>query len=235
MTDLGPLNYFLGILIVNNDSGLFLSQSKYATEILERAHKINCNPCRKPIDSEKKLGPDGPPIADPTFYCSLTGALQYLTFTRPDLSYAVQQLCLYIHDPREPHLNDLKRVLRYVCGTTELSVQLYRSSTSKLTAYCNADWASCPNTRRSTFGYYVFLGDNILSWSSNPSDTTPFHAPVLKPNIAGLLMPLLRHHGFVTYYGSFTHLFIPLLWSIVITLVLYTCLLIRCNISARSI
>ncbi|GJR62687.1 ribonuclease H-like domain-containing protein [Tanacetum coccineum] len=62
-----------------------------------------------PIDTEKKLGPEGSPVTDPTLYRSLAGSLQYLTFTRPDLSYAVQQLCLYMHDPREPHLNAMKR------------------------------------------------------------------------------------------------------------------------------
>ncbi|GKE45732.1 ribonuclease H-like domain-containing protein [Tanacetum coccineum] len=67
-----------------------------------------------PVDTEKKLGPEGSPVTDPTLYSSLAGALQYLTFTRPDLSYTVQQLCLFMHDPREPHLNDMKRVLRYL-------------------------------------------------------------------------------------------------------------------------
>ncbi|GJR62686.1 ribonuclease H-like domain-containing protein [Tanacetum coccineum] len=73
---------------------------------------LNCNPCRTSIDTEKKLGPEGSSVTDPTLYRSLAGSLQYLTFTRPDLSYAVQQLCLYMHDPREPHLNAMKRVLR---------------------------------------------------------------------------------------------------------------------------
>ncbi|GJV39167.1 ribonuclease H-like domain-containing protein [Tanacetum coccineum] len=77
--------------------------------ILERAHMLNCNPYRILVDTEKKLGPERSPVNDPTLYRSLAGALQYLTFTRPDLSYAVQQFCLYMHDPREPHLNAMKR------------------------------------------------------------------------------------------------------------------------------
>ncbi|GJU32762.1 ribonuclease H-like domain-containing protein [Tanacetum coccineum] len=125
MTDLGPLNYFLGISATRTTAGIFLSQTKYATEILERAQMLNCNPCRTPVDTEKKLGPEGSPVTDPTLYRSLAGALQYLTFTRPDLSYAVQQLCLYMHDPREPHLNAMKRVLRYLRGTTDLGLQLF--------------------------------------------------------------------------------------------------------------
>ncbi|GJW23775.1 ribonuclease H-like domain-containing protein [Tanacetum coccineum] len=171
MTYLGPLNYFLGISVTRTTSGIFLSQTKYATEILERAQMLNCNPCRTPVDTEKKLGPEGSPVTDPTLYRSLAGALQYLTFTRPDLSYAVQQLCLYMHDPREPHLNAMKRVLRYLRGTTDLGLQLFRSTTSQLIAYSDADWAGCPATRRSTSGYCVFLGDNLLTWSSKRQDT----------------------------------------------------------------
>ncbi|GJZ01053.1 ribonuclease H-like domain-containing protein [Tanacetum coccineum] len=171
MTDLGPLNYFLGISATRTTSGIFLSQMKYATEILEQAHMLNYNPCRTPIDTEKKLGPEGSPVTDPTLYRSLAGSLRYLTFTRPDLSYAVQQSCLYMHDPRDPHLNALKCVLHYLQGTTDLGLQLFRSTTSQLIAYSDADWACCPATRRSTSGYCVFLGDNLLTWSSKRQDT----------------------------------------------------------------
>ncbi|GKE22579.1 ribonuclease H-like domain-containing protein [Tanacetum coccineum] len=119
MTDLGSLNYFLGISVTRNASGMFLSQQKYATEVLDRAGMLNCKPCRTPVDTDSKLSADGAPIYDSTLYRSLAGALQYLTFTRPDISYAVQQACLFMHDPREPHLSALKRILR--CGLGGLS------------------------------------------------------------------------------------------------------------------
>ncbi|GJZ14279.1 ribonuclease H-like domain-containing protein [Tanacetum coccineum] len=166
MTDLGSLNYFLGISAQRTASGLFLSQSKFAEEILERAHIQHCNPCKTPVDTESKIRPEGYPVVNPTLYRSLAGALQYLTFTRPDLSYAVQQVCLYMHDPREPHLLALKRILRYVRGTLDHGLQLYASSMTQLVAYTDADWAGCPVTRRSTSGYCVFLRDNLLSWSA---------------------------------------------------------------------
>ncbi|GJU99144.1 ribonuclease H-like domain-containing protein [Tanacetum coccineum] len=171
MTDLGALNYFLGISVVRHPTGLFLSQKKYARQLLERAHMVNCNPSRTPIDTDSKLGPDGVPVQDPTLYRSLAGGLQYLTFTRPDLSYAVQQVCLYMHDPREPHFAALKRIMRYVQGTLELGLQLYASATTSLVGYTDADWAGCPSTRRSTSGYCVFLGDNLLSWSAKRQHT----------------------------------------------------------------
>ncbi|GJV67236.1 ribonuclease H-like domain-containing protein [Tanacetum coccineum] len=81
MTHLGPLNYFLGISATHTTAGIFLSQTKYDTEILERAQMLNCNPCRTPVDTKKKLGPEGSSVTDPTLYRSLAGALQYLTFT----------------------------------------------------------------------------------------------------------------------------------------------------------
>nr|GEW21223.1 ribonuclease H-like domain-containing protein [Tanacetum cinerariifolium] len=166
MTDLGSLNYFLGVSAQQTASGMFLSQSKFAAEILERAHMQKCNPCKTHVDTESKLGPDGEPVSDPTLYRSLDGALQYLIFTRPDISYAVQQVCLYMHDPRDPYFTALKRILRYVRGTIDHGFQLHVSSTAQLTAYTDADWAGCPVIRRSTSGYCVFLGDNLLSWSA---------------------------------------------------------------------
>ncbi|GJW65863.1 ribonuclease H-like domain-containing protein [Tanacetum coccineum] len=124
-----------------------------------------------PVDTEKMLGPEGSPVTDPTLYRSLAGALQYLTFTQPDLSYAVQQLCLYMHDPRKPYLNAMKRVLRYLRGTTDLGLQLFRSTTSQLIAYSDANWVGYPATHRSTSRYCVFLSDNLLTWSSKRQDT----------------------------------------------------------------
>ncbi|GKB06196.1 ribonuclease H-like domain-containing protein [Tanacetum coccineum] len=171
MTDLGQLNYFLGISVKRDSSGLFLSQKKYAIEILDRAHMDNCNPCRTPIDTESKLGSDGDPVSDPTLYRSLAGSLQYLTFTRPDISYAVEQVCLYMHDSQEPHFSALKRIAQYVCGTLDYGLQLFSSSTTDLVAYSDEDWAGCPTTRRSTSGYCVFLGNNLLSWSSKRQPT----------------------------------------------------------------
>nr|GEY07058.1 ribonuclease H-like domain-containing protein [Tanacetum cinerariifolium] len=134
MMDLCSLNYILGIFVARDSSRMFLSQRKYATEILERAHMVSCNPSRTPDDTESKLGADGEPIYDPTLYRSLAGALQYLTFTSPNISYAVQQVCLYMHDPREPYFSALKWILSYVHGTLGHGLQLFYPSTTSLVA-----------------------------------------------------------------------------------------------------
>ncbi|KAJ9546692.1 hypothetical protein OSB04_019235 [Centaurea solstitialis] len=91
MSDLGPLSFFLGIAASRSKSGLFLSQSAFAQEILAQADMVSCNPCSTPADTKTKLAVDGEPVPNPTLYRSLAGALQHLTFTRPDIAYAVQQ------------------------------------------------------------------------------------------------------------------------------------------------
>ncbi|GKE14525.1 ribonuclease H-like domain-containing protein [Tanacetum coccineum] len=130
----GTLSRYKARLAVNGSTDVLI---KYATEILERAHIVNCNPSRTPVDTKSKLGDVGDP-----------------------------QVCLYMHDRQEPHLSALKRILRYVHDTLDHGLQLFLSSTTSLVAYSNADWAGCPTTRRSTSGYCVFLGNNLLSWSS---------------------------------------------------------------------
>ena len=123
-----------------------------------------CKPCSTSVDTNPKVAADGGvPVADASEYCNLAGALQYLTFTRPDIAYAVQRVCLHMHDPREPHLLALKRILRYLHGTLHLGLLLRPSTSSDLVVYTDADWVGCPDTRKSTSGYAVFLGDNLIS------------------------------------------------------------------------
>jgi hypothetical protein len=104
-----------------------------------------------------------PPVHDPTAYRNLSGALQYLTFTRFDIAYAVQQVCLHMHDPCEPHLTATKHILQYLQGTLDHGLFLHRVSTLDLIVYTDADWADYPDILRSTSGYVVFLGDTLIS------------------------------------------------------------------------
>jgi hypothetical protein len=174
MKDLGQLHHFLGMHVQRRSGGFLLSQRQYMLDILDRAGMATCKPCSTPVDTSSKLSAtSGEPLsaADATDFRRLAGALQYLTFTRPDIAYAVQQVCLHMHAPRDSHLVALKRILRYVRGTLHLGLQLHRSSIEELTAYSDADWAGCPDTRKSTSGYAVFLGANLISWSSKRQAT----------------------------------------------------------------
>jgi hypothetical protein len=164
--DLGRLHHFLGLSVSHQDGSLFLSQHHYAYEILKRAGMTDCKSCSTPVDTHTNLSADGPPVVDLTHYRSLVGALQYLTFTHPDIAFTVQQVCLYMHDPRKPHMSDVKHILRYLQGTLAHGLLLQKTSPADFIVYTDADWASCPGTRKSTSGYSVFLGNNLISWSS---------------------------------------------------------------------
>ena len=118
MKDLGSLHHFLGVVVQRQKDTLFLSQRQYTLDILPGHGMSDCKPCPTPVDTCAKVSADaGPSVDDPTTYSSLVGALQYLTFTRPDIAYAVQQVCLHMHDPREVHLVAAKQILRYLQGT----------------------------------------------------------------------------------------------------------------------
>jgi hypothetical protein len=105
----------------------------------------DCKLCSMPVDTQAKLfEDDGPPVADAMSYLSLTGALQYLTFSSPDIAYAIQQVCLHMHTPWEPHLTTLKRILRYLRSSLDYDLLLRLSPTSELVIYTDADWLSVP-------------------------------------------------------------------------------------------
>jgi hypothetical protein len=147
----------------------------------------DCKPCSTPVDTQTKLSEDDEPlVVDLASYRSLTGMLQYLTFSRPDIAYSVQRVCLHMHTPREPHLIALKRILLYLRVSLDYSLLLRPSPTSKLVVYTDADWVGCLDTRRSTSGYVVFLGANLVSWA--PSGNPLSSAPV--PRLSTALWPM---------------------------------------------
>jgi hypothetical protein len=162
MKDHRPLHHFLGVSVQHQEDGLFLAQRQFALDILERVGMVDCKPVSMPA---KVTAESGPPVADPTHFRSLIGALQYLTFTRPDITYAVQQICLHMYGPREPHLTAMKHTMCYLRGTLNYGLLLRRSASSELTVYTDVDWAGCSDTHWSTSGYAVFLSANIVSWS----------------------------------------------------------------------
>ncbi|XP_071727199.1 secreted RxLR effector protein 161-like [Rutidosis leptorrhynchoides] len=152
-------------------TGIFLSQSKYAHDILTRAQLLDTKPIATPLSTSTYLTSNGQPYADPTKYRSLVGALQYLTITRPDLSYAVNQVSQFLHAPTIDHFQAVKRILRYVKGTISYGLSFLHASSPNILGYSDADWARCIETRRSTYGYSIFLGGNLVSWSAKKQPT----------------------------------------------------------------
>ncbi|XP_019156862.1 PREDICTED: uncharacterized protein LOC109153447 [Ipomoea nil] len=133
-------------------------------DILKRASTVDCKPVTTPVSLTKPT--DGPvvPYADLTHYRSLAGTLQYLTVTRPDLSYAVNRLCQYMHAPTTADWTALKRVLRYVNGSLNLGLHISCFDSLDIHAYSDSDWAGNPDDRKSTSGFAVFIGKNLISW-----------------------------------------------------------------------
>ncbi|XP_019154689.1 PREDICTED: uncharacterized protein LOC109151225 [Ipomoea nil] len=140
-------------------------------DILTRAGMTDCKSLSTPAAVTKSATPTTDPYENPTQYRRLAGALQYLTITRPDLSYAVNRLCQFMHTPTDEHWAMLKRVLHYVKGTITHGLRLSVSSSSDVHAYSDSDWAGCPMDRKSTSGYAVFLGSNLVSWVSRKQRT----------------------------------------------------------------
>jgi histone deacetylase 1/2 len=173
--DLGVLHYFLGIEVQSPSSGsLILRQRKYAIELLARAGMLKCSPATTPMASSERLcSADGDILSseDATQYRSIVGGLQYLTMTRPDLSYVVNKVCQYLHEPRTPHWAAVKRILRYVRYTIDCGLQLWPSSSTLLSAFSDADWAGSMDDRRSTGGYAIFYGGNLIAWSARKQST----------------------------------------------------------------
>ncbi|XP_023732469.1 uncharacterized mitochondrial protein AtMg00810-like [Lactuca sativa] len=169
--DLGDLNYFLGIEVLYTLDGLFLSQTKYAKDILTRANLLESKPVSTPLPTHEIFQSQGVPFSDPTLYQSLVGALKYLTITRLDLSYAVNQTSQYLHTPTNDHFQLVKRILHYIKGTISFALTFKRPHSNHILGYSDADWARCIGMRRSTYGYSIFLGGNLISWSAKKQPT----------------------------------------------------------------
>jgi len=170
--DLGEVHYFLGIEVLHTDHGLLLTQRKFTTELLQ---EFGCNTARSvvcPLDYNTKLHSDeGEALNNPTQYRRLIGKLNFLTNTRPDIAFAVQHLSQFLQLPRQPHMKAALHVLQYLKTEPALGILLSNSPSFDLLAYCDADWASCPHTRKSVSGFLVFLGNTLISWKSKKQVT----------------------------------------------------------------
>lgn len=174
LKDLGRLHYFLGIEVNDCDNGILLSQRKYASEVIEKAGMRNCKSVTTPLSTSEKYSLyDGVPlnVDEATRYRSIVGALQYLTLTRPDIAYSVNKVCQFLHTPTSRHMSAVKRILRYIHGTINIGLRITRSRSILVSAFLDADWGGCLDDRRSTGGFAVFLGSNLVSWSARKQAT----------------------------------------------------------------
>ncbi|KAG5244884.1 Retrovirus-related polyprotein from transposon [Salix suchowensis] len=169
--DLGDLKYFLGIEVSSSKNGIFVSQRKYALEVVEDAGMAGAAPINTPMEQGLKLSDKGPLLKNANQYRRLVGRLIYLTVSRPDIMYAVHVLSRFMHQPRKLHMEAALRVVRYLKGAPGRGLFFSSKNDLRLRAYCDSDWAGCPLTRRSTTGYCVFLGPSLISWRSKRQKT----------------------------------------------------------------
>jgi hypothetical protein len=124
----------------------------------------NCKPASTPVDTKPKASTnDGKLATVAAFYRSIVSTFQYLMLMRPNITYAINQVCLHMHAPMDVHWSLDKQILLYVCGTLSHSILIHATLSTSMVANSDIDWAGCPDTRRSTSRYCVFLSDTLIS------------------------------------------------------------------------
>jgi hypothetical protein len=174
LKDLDLLNYFLGIEVKPSSDGIVLTQEKYTRDILRWVGMQDCKAMCTLLSADEKLSLcDGDPLTsdDAINYRSVVGALQYLTLTRPDISFSVNKVCQFLHAPTTAHWSAVKRILCYLYGTCSLGILIRRSSSLLLSTFSDADWAGNVDDRHSTCGFAIFLGSNLITWCARKQAT----------------------------------------------------------------
>lgn len=167
MKDLGAVSYFLGLEITRSAAGFFISQKKYATDLIAEFGLSSVPPLKLPMDIHLRLNADsGVFLRDPHPYQRLLGKLIYLTITRPDIAFSVHILTQFMQHPTSDHMDAAVKLLRYINSNPGQGILLASSSAATLQAYCDSDWATCPMSRRSTTGFCVLLGSSPISWKT---------------------------------------------------------------------
>ncbi|XP_058008329.1 uncharacterized mitochondrial protein AtMg00810-like [Hevea brasiliensis] len=168
MSDLGVLHYFLGLEVKQVEDGIFVSQRKYATDLLKRFSMLNCKVATTPMNLNDKLQvDDGTEQGNASHFRSLVGGLIYLTHSRPDIAFSVGVISRFMHNPSKHHLGAAKRILRYVAGTIDYGLWYEKVSFFKLSGFTDSDWAGCLEDRRSTLmcPYRKCTGDDLSPYA----------------------------------------------------------------------
>ena len=167
MKDLGHLKYFLGIKVSRSDKGIFLSQKKYALDLLQETCMSSCQPVGTRVQEGLKLCVEtNQVLVDKGRYQRLVGRLMYLVHTRPDLAYALSIVSQFMHNPGEQHMNAVMHILRYLNSAPEKGIFTKNVDCQSVDAYSDVDWAGAIDDRRSTLGYFTFVGGNLVTWRS---------------------------------------------------------------------
>ena len=147
---------------------MHLSQSQYIRELLHKTTMVSSNLQPTPMISTVRLQQNSSmAFHDPSLYRSVVGTPQYLLVTRPELSYSVNKVAQFMHAPQNHHWQAVKRILRYLAGTVHHGLLLHRTSTLNVLAFADADWAADLDDRKSTTGFCVYLGSNLIAWSTH--------------------------------------------------------------------
>jgi histone deacetylase 1/2 len=171
LRDLGVVHYFLGIEVQSTGMGLMLHQHKYILDILTRAGMTSCKPVDTSVSPSKVTLLPYHLFSDPTRFRQIVGALQFLTFTRSDICFAVNRLCQVMHAPTDSHSVAVKRILRYLKGTASYGFHITRGSSFALHGFTDADWAGSIDDHKSMGGYLVFFGQTSISWKFGKQHT----------------------------------------------------------------
>ena len=165
------LNYFLGIEVAQSNFGVVISQRKYTLNILIDTGMLDCKPVDTPMDPNVKLVPSqGELLRDPGRYRRLVGKPNYLTITRPNISFPVSVVSQFLQSLCDSHWDAVVRILRYIKGTPGQGVLYENRGHTLVVGYSDTDWAGSPTDRRSTSGYCVFIRGNLISWKSKKQD-----------------------------------------------------------------
>ncbi|GJS06915.1 retrovirus-related pol polyprotein from transposon TNT 1-94 [Tanacetum coccineum] len=167
MSMMGELNFFLGLQIKQMEDGIFFNQSKYIKEMLKKFGLEDSKPMKTPMSSDTKLTKDEEcESVDSTKYRGMIGSLLYLTASRPDIMFSVCLCARFQEAPKTSHLEAVKRIFRYIKGTTHLGLWYPKGTGIETVVYADSDHAGDYVDRKSTSGICTFVGCCLTSWFS---------------------------------------------------------------------